>query len=48
MTQVGSKEAARSICFEAENPELMPFLRKMAGEDAFERVCRDISAVNFI
>ncbi len=48
LTQVGTKDAAREICFEAANPELLPFLRNMAGQDIFKMVCTDMYAVTFI
>ncbi len=32
LTEVGTKDAAREICFETANPDLLPFLRNMAGQ----------------
>ncbi len=48
LEEAGTEKTLREICFEAENPELMPFLIKMAGEDTFEKVCTNLSAVTFI
>ena len=48
LEQVGTKEASREICFEADNPDLMAFLETVAGQDTFEKVCTDMYALTFI
>ncbi len=46
--QAGTNGASRMISFEAVNPDIMPFLKKIAGEDIFEKFCDDIHTVGFI
>ena len=41
-------EADRVIRFEAQNPKIMPTIRRMAGKEVFKKICGDVSAVNFI
>jgi hypothetical protein len=41
-------EADRVIRFEAQNPKVMPTIRRMAGKEVFEKICGNVSAVNFI
>ena len=41
-------EADRVIRFEAQNPKIMPTIRRMAGKEVFKKICGNVSAVNFI